>query len=116
MHKAQHLQTQVIALLTAKAGVLAPWQTPTAADHSRGVKPPRPQDTGVPLSQRVAMIEMSKPQRLTAHGEKRIGLDAEMESGGQLNPAHSRWLMGFPEEWDASAPTATQSSHKSQRK
>lgn len=32
----------------------APWATPTATDHSRGTKPPRPQDTGIPLTQQVS--------------------------------------------------------------
>ena len=40
---------------------------------------------------------------------------AETASGGMLNPTHSRWLMGFPVEWDACAPTATRSSRPSRR-
>ncbi len=36
-------------------------------------------------------------------------------AGGGLNPTHSRWLMGFPAEWDACAVMATQSFPKSRK-
>ena len=49
------------------------------------------------------------PARLTVSGEMLTGSDAAMESGGQLNPEHSRWLIGLPPEWGSCVSTAMQS-------
>lgn len=48
------------------------------------------------------------PARLTATGLMLTGSDAGMESGGQLDPNHSRWLQGLPPEWCACAVMAMQ--------
>lgn len=82
---------------------LAGWCSPTATDASRGGLPPRPHDTGIPLTQQVAI---AGPARLTASGERLTGSSAAMASGGQLSPHMSRWLMGYPVQWDTCAPSA----------
>jgi hypothetical protein len=99
-----------------EVAVLAGWPTCTVQDAHRGVKDSRPWDTGRPLGQIVALTRMDQPARLTASGELLTGSDAGMESGGQLNPAHSRWLMGYPPEWDACGATAMPSSRKSPKR
>lgn len=81
---------------------LAHWQTPTT-DGFRRRGGSRSEEMG---NQELVKL-ISGPARLTATGLMLIGSDAGMDGGGQLNPAHSRWLMGYPTEWDVCAPTAT---------
>jgi len=81
------------------------WPTPTSRDHKDGKECPN-----VPLNAllgRVAWLT-ANPQaaRITADGTMLTGCSAGMESGGQLNPAFSGWLQGFPEAWCRAALTA----------
>jgi hypothetical protein len=53
-----------------------------------------------------------KTVSLVASGETPTGSPAATGKPGQLNPAHSRWLMGLPPEWDDCAVTAMPSSRR----
>ena len=123
--------------LLGRAVWLTGWVSPTAQDHSRGSKPPRQHDTGVPLSQQVTLTAWATPNtmdvlparskeamnlqfttarpgrtapanlREQVHPHLYPGSTAETENTGQLNPGLSRWLMGFPVEWCIAAIRAT---------
>ena len=86
-----------------RQATLAGWKTPAATDDKRGGSITT-EMTGGSLAQQV---KFTNPARLTVTGEMLTGSCVAMESGGQLNPAHSRWLMGLPTAWDACAAMVT---------
>lgn len=47
----------------------------------------------------MAQMAKNSPARFTASGQMLTGCSAGMESGGQLNPRFSGWLMGYRNAW-----------------
>jgi hypothetical protein len=88
---------------------LAGWATPTTSDH-RGAATPEP------VKDWASRGHNLPEQTQMASGPEPTGYPAETAKRGQLNPAHSRWLIGLPPEWDACAPMAMRSSRKSPQK
>jgi hypothetical protein len=83
--------------------VLKGWHRPTVADaHGRGYQYDR-HDKTKPRMTNTGLIR----------GMNTRSADGKTAKTGALNPALNRWLMGFPDEWDACAATAIQSSRNS---
>lgn len=98
------------------AAKLASWATPAAQEAGGTVeqflaRKEKAAELGSSLG--VSLTSLSLQATLSTRGPIANGSGAPMESGGQLNPAHSRFLMGLPREWDGCAPTGTRSRRRS---
>lgn len=108
-----------------EVAVLAGWPTAAESDGSGGRIPKDPLAKTRPSGAKVRQTlnaaatlagwgtpERLGPARLTARGEMLTGSSAGMESGGQLSPHLSRWLMGYPMAWCLCAPKTTSKRRK----
>ncbi len=93
--------------------LLAGWQSPTRMDSDRGEYQNDQGDKDKSRLSNLGLVtETACPARLTVSGQMLTGSSAGMESGDQLNPAHSRWLMGLPSSWDLAAPLKAKTARK----
>jgi hypothetical protein len=86
----------------------AGWETPASRDYRHANAQSYQERSGTKKGEQLA-------NQAVHSGPLPTGSHAETAKRGQLNPAHSRWLMGFPAEWDDCAPLVTRSSRKSPR-
>ena len=95
---------------------LTGWVTPSARDwkDTPGMATERP-DGRNRTDQLPRQAATTYPCRLTVSGEMLTGFCAGMESGGQLNPALARWLMGLPPEWDDCGAMVTPLSRRKRK-
>ena len=99
--KGEQLNNQVVHGLAA-------WATPVTGSNRKSARAMAPFAEGGESSP----PGLEQQAEMIIPGPTSSGSHAATGARGQLNPAFSRWLMGYPAAWDDCAPTGTRSSRK----
>ena len=94
---------------------LALWGTPRAKIHA-GTSGARREKNLARLEDQIFLLDMmAEGTEVTDTGIPPYWFRVRMDARGRylpLNPEFTRWLMGYPSEWDAYVPMGTRSSRK----
>jgi hypothetical protein len=114
-----HLYWQLAARARRTSGSgCSGWPTPVGNDDNKSVEAHLAMKARMG-GNRTAITSLQVISQLAGwpspHGKTAFGSPASTAKRGALNPAFSRWLMGYPAAWDDCAATAMPSSRKSRR-
>jgi hypothetical protein len=95
------------------------WVSPTAQDHSRGNKPARLWDTGIPLTQQVALVGWPTPNGDDANNATRDSgsfqsLTRQVRLTSWVSPASRDWKDTAGMKTEAENPDGTKRNHVDQ--
>ena len=92
--------------LSNQAQLASSWVTPQTKDYRCGqAKRYTEKRHAVSVNDQVMLVS----------GRPATGSPASTAKAGQLNPAHSRWLMGLPTEWDSCGAMVIRLSRRSRK-